>query len=42
MKWLACVFIGVIIFAIFAGLLRAFVVMMLDLIDALGDLFEDI
>ena len=38
MKWIAWTFIGIIIFAIFAGLFRWGVIMMLDLIDSLNEL----
>lgn len=38
MKWLAWAFIGVILTIVFAGLMRWFVIMVFDLIDAIKEL----
>jgi len=38
MKWMAWVFIGVILTIIFAGLIRWFAIMVIDLIDAIKEL----
>lgn len=41
MKWIAWVFIGIVITLIFAGLIRWFVIMAIDLIDAIKALRKD-